>query len=83
MDCKRVREAIYLFIDGEMEDGLKKPFERHLECCESCDHRATYTQRVLVIFRERCVRHHASNRLRERILMTLHRSPGNHPENLA
>jgi mycothiol system anti-sigma-R factor len=67
MDCKRVKEIIYLFVDNEMEDDLRGPFEQHLAECGDCDRSTSRARRMLVIIRERCVRVRASESLRRRI----------------
>lgn len=71
MDCKRVKEVIYLFVDNEMEDDLRGPFEQHLAECKGCDQSISRTRRTLVIIRERCSRVRASDSLRRRIVERL------------
>lgn len=71
MDCKKIKEDLYLFSDGEMEDELKKSFEKHLAYCPGCARRLAFTRRFLIIVRERCIRMSAPVTLRRRILTKL------------
>lgn len=75
MDCKRVREAMFLFIDNEMGDDDAGPFKAHMDACPHCAQRLGFTRKFLVLVRERCVRHSAPRRLRQRILVSLGRPP--------
>ena len=76
MDCKRVREVMFLFIDNEMGDDDAGPFQAHMEDCPHCARRLGFTRKFLVLVRERCVRHSAPGHLRQRILVSLGQSPG-------
>lgn len=71
MDCKRVSEVIYLFVDNEMEEDLLAPFKDHLERCPECAAHTNHAQKVIFIVRERCVRCCAPDRLRLRILTSM------------
>jgi mycothiol system anti-sigma-R factor len=73
MDCKRVSEMMFLFVDNEMQDDLVSPFRRHLDGCGHCAQRMDYTRKFLQLFRTRCTRHSAPDSLRERILGSLDR----------
>ena len=75
MDCQHVREVTFLFIDQEMEDDQVGPFQSHVDGCGHCADEVAYTRRFLLVVRERCVRHSAPPRLRQRILISFpHRS---------
>jgi len=77
MDCKRVREVIFLFFDNEMDDELLTPFQDHVSHCGHCAHTMVYTRKLLLIVRQRCVRCTAPERLRHRILISMpHRRAG-------
>jgi len=73
MDCKRVYEVMYMFIDDEMDDELVPTFRSHVDGCPPCARRMDFTRRLLLTVRERCVRHSAPERLRSRILVSLER----------
>ena len=68
MDCKEVGEALFLFFDNEMEEGLLAPFRDHVGRCGSCSKKVDYTRKLLWIVRERTIRCNAPDRLRIRIL---------------
>jgi mycothiol system anti-sigma-R factor len=71
MDCKEVGMALFLFFDNEMEEELLAPFRDHVAQCGHCAKRMSYTRKLLVIVREKCVRCSAPDRLRHRILTSL------------
>lgn len=71
MDCKRVHEVMYMFIDDEMDDDLLPTFRSHVDGCPPCSRRMLFTRKLLSTVRERCVRHAAPERLRSRILLVL------------
>jgi mycothiol system anti-sigma-R factor len=71
MDCKRVREVIFLFFDNEMDEDLLTRFRDHVGRCGPCAHSIDYTRKLLFIVRHRCVRCHAPERLRHRILISM------------
>ena len=77
MDCRQVKEAMFLFFDGEMDDTLRAPFRDHVDGCGDCAQHLDYTGKLLLLVRERCVRRAAPARLRERILVSFpHRQAG-------
>lgn len=81
MDCKQVREAVFLFFDNELEGDLLTPFKDHVGGCGDCAKNVDYTRKLLLIVRERTFRCTAPERLRIRILTSMpHRQtvPGPH-----
>lgn len=70
MDCQHVREVMFLFIDQEMEEREVGPFQEHVELCPPCARAMGYTRKLLILVRERCVRHAAPTHLRQRILVS-------------
>lgn len=76
MDCKRVKECRFLFLDNELEDDLLAPFREHLRECGICERQVSYTKKFLLVVRSRCTRYSAPDGLRRRILTRLpHRVP--------
>ncbi len=71
MDCNRVKETIYQFLDNEMGEEEVVRFEDHLAHCPRCARRRDFTTRWLVLVRRRTVRHCAPANLRARILRSL------------
>jgi mycothiol system anti-sigma-R factor len=67
MDCKEVRETIFLFTDGEMGEDLVVSFRAHMALCPDCARQIDYTRKLLLLVRERCCRQSAPERLRHRI----------------
>ena len=68
MECREVREIVFLYTDNEMEDELLVSFRRHLAKCPRCAARIVRAERLVSIVRKRCVRATAPDRLRLRIL---------------
>jgi len=66
---------MFLFIDDEMGDDDSGPFQAHMDGCPHCAQRLGFTQKFLVLVRERCVRHSAPRHLRQRILVSLGHAP--------
>jgi mycothiol system anti-sigma-R factor len=56
-----------------MEEEVLTPFRHHVGACGPCAERLDHTRRVLVLVRQRCARHSAPPRLRQRILLSLQR----------
>lgn len=68
MDCRKVREVLFLYTDKEMEEELLISFREHMENCPPCAQQITRTERILLLVRKRCHRQQAPASLRERIL---------------
>lgn len=80
MNCERVREMLFLLIDGEERGDLVVSVREHVTHCPRCARRLDRSRRVLTVFRERCNRTAAPPSLRERILTSLpHRLAGSRP----
>jgi mycothiol system anti-sigma-R factor len=73
MNCREVKQVIFLFTDNEMEETLLASFRAHLEHCPECAQQINYTRKLLTIVRSRCCREAAPARLRLRILQTMTR----------
>ncbi|MCH9649100.1 MAG: zf-HC2 domain-containing protein [Deltaproteobacteria bacterium] len=71
MDCSRIKDAIYLFLDNEMGEEVASEFENHLASCPSCARRRDFTTRWLVQVRRRAVRLCAPDSLRQKVLRSL------------
>ena len=69
MECREVREVVFLYTDNEMGDELLVSFRRHVEICPRCAARISRAGTLVRIVRQRCVRTVAPERLRHRILM--------------
>lgn len=71
MNCERVNEVLFLFVDNEMEEDLIDPFRDHTNICPNCTRRVNYTRRFLLLVRQCCARQSAPERLRLRILSSM------------
>lgn len=71
MDCRKVSEIAFLYIDNEMESDLAKPFQDHLSHCPCCASQVDHRRKLVILVRQRCVRQQAPQRLRVRILTSL------------
>jgi mycothiol system anti-sigma-R factor len=70
MNCRRVREALFLYVDNELEAELVVSLRHHLDLCPGCARQIEHTLRLLTLVRERCRRASAPERLRQRILVS-------------
>ena len=68
MDCRKVREVVFLYTDNEMEEELLISFRDHMDHCPRCARAIHRTERMLMLVRRRCSRKAAPESLRERIL---------------
>ncbi len=68
MNCRKVREVVFLYTDNEMEEELLISFREHMDGCPPCARAIDRTERLLLLVRRRCSREAAPERLRERIL---------------
>lgn len=77
MECREVREVVFLYTDNEMGGELLISFRRHLELCPGCAARISRAETLVRILRQRCARAAAPERLRHRILTSFaHRQDG-------
>ncbi len=71
-NCKKIHEELaFLYLDNEMGQEMVIAFERHIARCPGCAKEARFTERLLMIVRERTGRSKAPSHLRERILAGL------------
>ena len=68
MDCKKIREMVFLFADDEMSQETLTAFETHVRFCPDCAEEARYARRLVSVVRQRTVRTSAPSALRARIL---------------
>ena len=54
MNCHRVREAMFLVTDNELEPELLAPFREHLSFCPACASHFHYLEKLVWLIRERC-----------------------------
>ena len=67
MACKRVRRAVFLWVDRDREQLPRESMERHLEDCPHCREHAMRIEEVIVMVRTRCYRRAAPTELQQRI----------------
>ena len=67
MDCKEVKESLFLFVDHEMDEDRRIPFRDHIARCTGCSKKMNYTLKLILIVRQRCVRCNAPAALRHRL----------------
>jgi anti-sigma factor (TIGR02949 family) len=71
MECRRVRQIVFLYTDNEMGQELLVAFREHLELCPRCLQEVQAAQRLLALLRARCARRAAPEGLRLRIVRRL------------
>lgn len=74
MDCRKVREVVFVYTDNEMEGELLVSFREHVAICPECARQTVFAQQLVTVVRKRCTRALAPEQLRERILNGLRRS---------
>lgn len=77
MDCRKVRQVVFLYTDNEMDGELLISFQEHVAICPECARQAVRAERLVAVVRKRCIRQAAPSGLRERIRISLrHRRSG-------
>jgi mycothiol system anti-sigma-R factor len=77
MNCRRIREVIFLFTDNEAGEEIQIEVREHLHICPACAQQLDYTRKLLALLKSGCSGAAAPDRLRRRILTSLpHRRPG-------
>lgn len=71
MDCRKVREVVFVYADNEMEGELLISFKQHVAICPECARRTVYAERLITVVRKRCAKAVAPEQLRQRILTGL------------
>ena len=71
MDCRKVREVVFVYADNEMEGELLISFRQHVAICPECARQTVFAERLVMVVRQRCVRALAPEQLRRRILTGL------------
>jgi anti-sigma factor (TIGR02949 family) len=68
VDCQRVLERVYEFIDHELDTASSDAIRTHLVACEPCLERFDVEQAVKALVRQHCGGDQAPNKLREKVL---------------
>lgn len=68
MECREVREVVFLYTDNEMGEELLISFRHHVAHCPRCAARIVRAETLVRVVRQRCSRAAAPERLRTRIL---------------
>ena len=71
MNCRKVREVVFVYTDNEMEGELLISFRQHLAMCPECARQTVFAECLVMVVRQRCVRTLAPEQLRQRILTGL------------
>ena len=69
--CSEVLEAVYLYLDGELDDEMRHKVRHHLDECAPCLRRYGLDQAVKALVARCCGRETAPIDLRERVLMRI------------
>lgn len=70
-DCREVIEAVYLYLDGEIDAGDRGKIRVHLEECGPCLKQYGLEQEVKALVARCCGSDHAPDDLRQRVLVRL------------
>jgi mycothiol system anti-sigma-R factor len=72
VDCSRVLEEVYLYLDGELDETEQALVRVHLEECAPCLRKVGLEQAVKTLVARSCRGETAPPGLRSRVLQTLH-----------
>lgn len=75
MDCRKVREIVFVYADKEMDGELLVSFQQHVSVCPECARETVFAERLVTVVRSKCSRALAPEELRQRILSGLRRKP--------
>ena len=67
-DCSEVLEAVYSFLDGEMDDDVRRKIRTHLDECSPCLRQFGIEQEVKILVARCCGAERAPDALRVRIV---------------
>jgi len=76
MRCHDVKRAVYLFIEGSLDESAKSDFTAHILLCPDCDARTKVQQRLRVFIVRRLRPESAPERLKQRLVRTLRAMKG-------
>jgi mycothiol system anti-sigma-R factor len=71
VNCKKIREWVFLYVDHEMREEMVLAFRQHLSQCPHCAQTKLHTETLLAIVRKRATRQRAPGDLRKKILAGL------------
>lgn len=80
MDCRKVREVVFVYADNEMDGELLVSFQQHVAVCPECARQKVFAERLVTVVRKRSVRASAPEQLRQRILAALRQDRARDPE---
>lgn len=70
MRCNDVRRAVYLFLDGSLDEPAHVDFTSHIQLCPECDTRTKVQRRIRVFIVSRLRPESAPERLKQRLIRT-------------
>lgn len=68
VDCRKILEEVYLYLDGELGPQDRAQVRRHLDECGPCLRRFGIEREVKALVARCCGNESAPNALRERVL---------------
>jgi mycothiol system anti-sigma-R factor len=71
MDCRKVKEVVFVYADKEMDGELLISFRQHVAVCPECARETVLAERLVTVVRKKCARAIAPEQLRQRILTEL------------
>jgi len=70
MRCDDVKRAVYLFLDGSLDEPASLDFNAHIRLCPNCETRTKVQQRLRIFIVRRLRPESAPERLKQRLLRT-------------
>jgi len=54
IDCEKVLQLVWQFLDGEMDEVHYKEIEAHVADCAHCEQRVSFERRLRVLIETKC-----------------------------
>ena len=70
MRCDDVKRAVYLFLDGSLDEPASLDYTAHIRLCPNCETRTKVQQRLRIFIVRRLRPESAPERLKQRLLRT-------------
>jgi len=70
-DCNDVLERLWVYLDGEADEGVCQDLQTHIELCLRCRHHADFEVRLRQVIQSKCRGERAPQQLRENLARLL------------
>ncbi len=71
IDCDKVLEQLWSYLDGEVDEAAAGELEEHIEHCLDCRDHAGFERRLREVLRQKCLGERAPTELRTALMRLL------------